>query len=285
MAEWKAVVEEDAQSFCSTIALLLAILASGTAIFSAIEGWCTLDAMYFSIITGTTIGYGDHPAFTTQAGKLAAAFFALVSVNVMGVITGAIADFLKDALFGESRVHLLGYVGCLLAVGTAGFVVLDGQNAADAFYCSCITLSTVGYGDVCPATNSIAMKVFVVTLALLGLGTFCGPFLDLLAAWKDHMQKLTGARLAGTTILFSTLLCISVALFTTIEGWPVSEAMYFAVITGTTIGYGDHPSFRTDHGKLAAAMFALVSINAMGAVISTVGDMWGPSLEEKAKDD
>ena len=67
------------------------------------------------------------------------------------------------------------------------------------------------------------------------------------------------------------MVAVSVALFTSLEGWDAADAAYFAVITGTTIGYGDHPAFQTNAGKLAAAAFALLSINVVGFVTSAVG--------------
>jgi voltage-gated potassium channel len=52
------------------IALMVAVLlAVGTVFYSNVEGWSLLDAMYFSMITLTTVGYGDL-APRTAAGKL-----------------------------------------------------------------------------------------------------------------------------------------------------------------------------------------------------------------------
>jgi len=76
----------------------------------------------------------------------------------------------------------------------------------------------------------------------------------------------------------------SVALFTTLEGWDAAEAAYFAVITGTTIGYGDHPQFKTDAGKLAASVFALLTVNVLAYITPATGSVLSRLLEVPTKD-
>ena len=65
-------------------------------------------------------------------------------------------------------IALLGLVA-LTAVGTAGFVVLEGMTLVDALYMTVQTLSTVGFGDVHPATP--AGRLFTVALIVTGVGT------------------------------------------------------------------------------------------------------------------
>ena len=76
------------------------VVLAGALLFMALEGWSFEDAFYFAAITGTTIGYGDHPDFTknTDASLVAAAVYALVSINCVGVLVGAIGDIVNDLL-------------------------------------------------------------------------------------------------------------------------------------------------------------------------------------------
>jgi voltage-gated potassium channel len=58
-----------AQGPVFAVALLVAIIAGGTAGYVAIEGWSAWDAFYMTIITVTTVGYGEvHPL--SRAGQV-----------------------------------------------------------------------------------------------------------------------------------------------------------------------------------------------------------------------
>jgi voltage-gated potassium channel len=57
----------------------------------------------------------------------------------------------------------------VLAGGTAGYMVIEGWNAWDAFYMTVTTVATVGYGEVHPL--SVAGRAFTVLLIFCGVGT------------------------------------------------------------------------------------------------------------------
>lgn len=58
------------------------ILIIGTLSYHYIEGWSWVDAAYFSVITLTTIGYGDFSPQTTF-GKIFTIFYILIGVGVV----------------------------------------------------------------------------------------------------------------------------------------------------------------------------------------------------------
>jgi len=58
------------------------ILGVGTVFYRIVEGWSWLDAFYFSVITLTTVGYGDlHP--TRPSSKIFTVFFIFVGVGLI----------------------------------------------------------------------------------------------------------------------------------------------------------------------------------------------------------
>lgn len=65
---------------------VLGILGLGTWFYARVEGWGVLDSLYFSVITLTTVGYGDFSPQTT-AGKIFTIVYILVG---LGLISGFI---------------------------------------------------------------------------------------------------------------------------------------------------------------------------------------------------
>src|SRR5574337_1001499 len=67
----------------------------GTFIFHALEKWTWIQAIYFSTVTLTTVGYGDlHP--TTDFARLVTVFYILFGVaavlSAVGVLGAARVD-------------------------------------------------------------------------------------------------------------------------------------------------------------------------------------------------
>jgi len=60
----------------------LAILGLGTVVYRYLEEWSWIDSLYFSVITLTTVGYGDFSP-STDAGKLFTIFYIFVGIGVI----------------------------------------------------------------------------------------------------------------------------------------------------------------------------------------------------------
>ena len=68
---------------------VLFILLMGTFFYHNVEGMGYLDALYFSVMTLATVGYGDLIPQTVM-GKLFTIFYVLIGV---GILTALIANF------------------------------------------------------------------------------------------------------------------------------------------------------------------------------------------------
>lgn len=58
------------------------ILALGTVVYHILEGWSWVDSLYFSVITLTTIGYGDFSP-TTDGGKIFTIFYIIIGLGMI----------------------------------------------------------------------------------------------------------------------------------------------------------------------------------------------------------
>lgn len=103
---------------------------------------------------------------------------------------------------GTLRSRILTIIGLLLvvfAVGTAGYIIIEGWGFWDAVYMTAITLTTVGYGEVLPLTFN--GRIFTVGLLFLGVLVVAvciniiGQFLLNPHGWREwrkrrYMQKI-----------------------------------------------------------------------------------------------
>lgn len=72
------------------------IILIGTVSYHFIEGWRYIDAFYFSVVTLTTIGFGDlHPV--TDAGKLFTVAYIILGVAVILQFINTLQNHYKDS--------------------------------------------------------------------------------------------------------------------------------------------------------------------------------------------
>ena len=66
------------------------IIGSGVWFYMRFEGWSFVDALYFSVITLTTVGYGDFSP-QTSVGKIFTVFYILLGLGLIAAFIAAIA--------------------------------------------------------------------------------------------------------------------------------------------------------------------------------------------------
>ena len=77
------------------VALTVVILAGGTLFYRSAEEWSFLDAFYFSVVTLTTIGFGDLVP-TTDGAKLFTIVYSLLGVGVVASFVASLAIFTRN---------------------------------------------------------------------------------------------------------------------------------------------------------------------------------------------
>ncbi|KAH9324829.1 hypothetical protein KI387_005007 [Taxus chinensis] len=172
-----------------------------------------VDALYFSIVTMTTVGYGDLVPNGVLA-KLLSCIFVFSGMALVGLFLSGAADYLvekqerlliksfqrqkKHALNEfqiEKQIHraqwkLLVSLAILLALIVVGIVVLhevEGLDLLNSFYCVLSTITTLGYGDQSFLTE--AGRIFAIIWILVSTLCLAQFFLYLAETRTEDRQK------------------------------------------------------------------------------------------------
>ncbi|MED6196291.1 cAMP-dependent protein kinase subunit [Stylosanthes scabra] len=172
-----------------------------------------LDAIYFTVVTMTTVGYGDIVP-NSNLTKLLACAFVFSGMALVGLILGQAADYLveKQEVLLVKAMHMHQHVGereilkevevnkarykfllafslllIMIIVGTVFLVTVEKLEVIDAFYCVCSTLTTLGYGDKSFSTE--AGRIFAVFWILAGTISLAQVFLYIAELNTESRQK------------------------------------------------------------------------------------------------
>jgi voltage-gated potassium channel Kch len=77
------------------------LLAVGTIFYNQVEGWEVLDSLYFTVVTLSTVGYGDFSP-DTAAGKMFTIAYVLVG---LGLLTAFVSMLAKQRQVRHSQRH------------------------------------------------------------------------------------------------------------------------------------------------------------------------------------
>ncbi|XP_010906215.1 two pore potassium channel a [Elaeis guineensis] len=173
-----------------------------------------LDALYFCIVTMTTVGYGDLVPNSVTT-KLLACAFVFTGMAIGALFLSRAADYLVEkqevliikalhmrCKHGQAhtlkeietkRVKYKFYTTTLLLavimlIGTIFLLKVEKLNLVDAFYCVCSTITTLGYGDKSFSTKG--GRVFAVFWIITGTICLAQFFLYLAELNTENRQKL-----------------------------------------------------------------------------------------------
>lgn len=76
------IEKADKTGFNALASLAAATLGTGTVFYHFIENWGWIDSLYFSVITLTTVGYGDFTP-TTQLSKIFTIVYVMIGISIM----------------------------------------------------------------------------------------------------------------------------------------------------------------------------------------------------------
>ncbi len=81
-------------------------VSSGTFFYHNVEKWNWLDSIYFSVMTLTTVGYGDISP-KTNIGKVFTIFFVLLGLGILLGFVNLMGKFLLKSNEHDKKFHYL----------------------------------------------------------------------------------------------------------------------------------------------------------------------------------
>lgn len=202
------------------------------------------------------------------------------------------ADGRESPIVRNAFVLLTGYLvfGVLMySLNRSDFQASETHPVVDALYFCIVTMCTIGYGDITPA--SATSKIFSIAFVLIGFG-----FIDILLSamisyvldvQEHHLLDAAKHRAQGSKFdapsyvvdlkkgrmrirlkvglalgVVVLCICVGAAFLRLVERLSWLDAFYLSVMSVTTVGYGDR-AFRTMGGRIFASMWLLVSTLAV----------------------
>lgn len=92
------------ETFRAIVGLAAGLLIAGTVFYTLVEGWSLLDALYFSVVTLTTVGFGDF-APHTDLGKGFTIVFILAGIGIIVAFASQVVNAMVADRTERARTH------------------------------------------------------------------------------------------------------------------------------------------------------------------------------------
>lgn len=230
-----------------TISFMVYIVAGG-AVYSKVEGWRFLDAVYFTNFTLLTIGIGDYTP-GTHLGRSLLLPYAIGGIVILGLVVGSIRSLvlergkkkLGSRMIEKKREALL--KNMRKNNDTARLLPVEGKERAAEVGMTERERRREEFSLMREIQNRASTRQKWTALTVSLTAWFVLWFVGAVVFWKaEHAQ-----------------------------GWTYFQAIYFAYTSLLTIGYGDL-SPTSNAGKPFFVFWSLLAVPTLTILISNMGD-------------
>ncbi|CAH0015087.1 unnamed protein product [Clonostachys rhizophaga] len=243
--------------------MFLFYLLLGALIFSKIEGWGYLDALYWADVTLFTVGFGDLSP-STSLGRALLIPYSLVGIISLGLVIASIRSMILER--GRRRVEAR--MEEKKRCRTVRRMTLKG----DDFILNPISERDPTSPSVPPSsTESTQLENIPSSEYERRKAEF-----QLMRKIQDqaHVRRRWIA-MGISTGSWLVLWLVGALIFHKCEeryqGWSYFDGFYFCYVSFTTVGYGDYTP-QSNAGKSFFVFWSLLTLPTMTVLISNAGD-------------
>jgi hypothetical protein len=165
---------------------------------------------------------------------------------------------------------------------------VEGWSVQDCIYFLTVTISTVGYGDFHPTNDRSRMfTIFVIIIGLVFIFSILSDFANFVLKLAEEQAakiarqkepvlndpyKYWKKRASPLLMVLTLLFVCSITLWQLEDEWTYIQALYFSVVTVTTIGYGDL-ALDEDDSKIFMILFIPISVCTVAAALGSIASI------------
>jgi len=244
--DWYAIAMEKKYFGWRSFFIVLFYLSCGVLWYCIRDGWGFVDALYFSIVTVTTVGYGDETP-EGDAAKVFTVFYMLVGVFIIGNIFAVLTDNAYEAQMKALKKSDSEKDEKFLRT----FDEIDDDELSSKEI------------KIEPTWSDLWERILIFVLMILLFIMACAIELFVYQkvdnTWNCSDGNAPSAAPSSSINNFNL----------NPDPFTVIDLLYFVAATLTTIGYGD-VSFKSAQGRLFAIFFLPLGVFSIGSLVGEI---------------